>query len=592
MTTAHGGQDGRVSYRPIQFGGASSALSGVFHPAAEPRRATGVVISNPIGDNDVRAHRALRHLALALADAGFAALRFDFRGTGDSAGSERDPGCADGWRVDVLVAARELRERSGVERVVAVGLRLGATLAAVAASRATNGGGIDGLVLWHPFLNGAAFVDDATKRHRMHELLEPESVAAIPAGWTSGGTEVLGFLLTPETVASLEALDLLALRSPPAPHTIVIGALNAAADDRLVKHLRSLGAVVHYRHMPGHKFLLQAPHRSEVPRPVLDEIVRALAAQYPDMSTRPASAAVESPRRDEEPLVFGRRDALFGVLARPASDQAEARRPAIVMASAGANHRIGPHRIYVALARRWASLGFWVLRFDLSGIGDSPAAPGCTENATHPRDGVSDLGEAMDALTAKTGAQSFVLFGHFSGADLAYQAAMRDSRVRGVMMLNPRTFGVNDPATIETYKNARYYQQSFLRPASWKKALRGEVNLRRAASLVLPKFIDLARRRAQALLASSKDGGRQDDVPTNLRRLAERGVDTFLLASERDPGVDFLDVRQGEAMRALAGVRGFRRYDFVGVDHSFTSLYAQERLFDVLTEHLSTRHAG
>jgi pimeloyl-ACP methyl ester carboxylesterase len=596
MTSTGSGQGSDLPCLPIHFGRGGSALFGMYHPASAPPRAAGVVICNPIGDDDVRAHRALRHLALSLTAAGFPVLRFDFRGTGDSPGSERDAGCAAAWPDDVLQAAREVRERAGVDRVIALGLRLGATMATVAAARDGGAAGIDALVLWHPFLSGAAFVDDATKRHRMHELLEPESLASIPEGWNGGGREALGFLLTPETVASLEAHDLMKLRKAPAPRAIVIGALSAALDQKLVKHLTSLGTDVHYRHMPGHKFLLQAPHRSEVPKPVLDEIVAALVARYPASNAAPsprAAAGTATPRRDgEEPFVFGRKHRLFGILANPPGDSADRRRPAIIMTSAGAIHRIGPHRIYVALARRWAALGFRVLRLDLSGIGDSPAAPGCEENVTHPRDGVDDVTEAMDALGEKTGAGTFVLFGHSSGGDFAFQAAMRDARVCGVLMLNPKTFGVNDPRAIETYKNARYYQQSILRAASWKKALRGEVDLRRAASLVLPKFVDMARRRARTLLGPRSEDARQRDVPSGLRDLAERGVDTFLLASEKDPGVDFLDVRQGRAMRELADVRGFRRHDFLGMDHSFTSLYAQERLSEVLTEHLSARHAG
>ena len=580
-----------LPYQPIQFGHAESALFGLYHPPVGPPRSAGVVVCNPIGDDDIRAHRTLRHLAIALAAAGFPTLRFDFRGTGDSSGSERDPGCAASWPGDVRAAARELRRRSGAEKVVVVGLRLGATLAAIAASRGLEDADVDGLVLWHPFIGGAAFVDESTKRHRMHELLEPHSFAAVPAGWSGGGREALGFLLTPDTVAMLEGVDLLKLTRPPAPRILVIGASGMSSDEKLVAHLLALGTDAQYRHLPGHKFLVQIPHRSEVPTPVLDEIVRWLLARYPEQQMRKLLAGgTEAFRYGEEPVVFGRSHPLVGVLVHPPKERTDPKRPAIVMSNAGAVHRIGPHRFYVPMARRWAALGFWVLRLDLSGIGDSPAAPGCPENLTYPRDGLADLTSAMDFLAEKAGVRTFVVFGHCSGGDLAYQTALRDPRVKGALMLNPRTFCVNDLAMIESYKNARYYQRSALRAASWKKALRGDVDLRRAASLVLPKFTDLVVRRARALLAKQEQGADSEDVAANLRRLAERGVDTFLLASEKDPGVDFIDVRMGAAMRELTAVRGFRRHDFLGMDHTFTSLYAQERLSEVLTEHLSTRH--
>jgi alpha/beta superfamily hydrolase len=82
---------------PVQFGPDEGLRFGWFHPPQGEWRRTGVVLCNPIGDDLVRAHRPLRHLAERLASAGFAVLRFDFDGTGHSAGSERDtgrgPGC-------------------------------------------------------------------------------------------------------------------------------------------------------------------------------------------------------------------------------------------------------------------------------------------------------------------------------------------------------------------------------------------------------------------------------------------------------------------------------------------------------------------
>src|SRR4051812_12036371 len=106
---------------PIHFGSAEARLFGWYHRPAQPR-ATAVVICNPLGDDYVRAHRSLRHLAEALAAAGYPVLRFDFHGTGDSAGDERDPGRVEAWRRDVGAAVDELRARSGAAAISIVGL--------------------------------------------------------------------------------------------------------------------------------------------------------------------------------------------------------------------------------------------------------------------------------------------------------------------------------------------------------------------------------------------------------------------------------------------------------------------------------------
>jgi pimeloyl-ACP methyl ester carboxylesterase len=69
--------------------------------------------------------------ASLLADEGYRALNFDFRGFGDSGGTQTIPEL---WR-DVLAAAAELRAR-GARRVVVVGASMGGTAALLAASRA------------------------------------------------------------------------------------------------------------------------------------------------------------------------------------------------------------------------------------------------------------------------------------------------------------------------------------------------------------------------------------------------------------------------------------------------------------------------
>ena len=75
----------------------------------------------------------------------------------------------------------------------------------------------------------------------------------------------------------------------------------------------------------------------------------------------------------------------------------------------------------------------------------------------------------------------------------------------------------------------------------------------------------------------------KNDVPACLRLMAERGVDTFIVASAKDPGVDYVDAQFGAEMKALETVHGFRREDFLGTDHTFTSLYAQERVSQTIT---------
>lgn len=108
-------------------------------------RARAAVICNPIGMEFVYAHRALRHLALRLARRGIDVLRFDYYGTGDSAGAESEVNAA-GMRADLLDAIEAIRDAAGAARVILVGLRQGAAVAASVA--ATHAELVEALVLW------------------------------------------------------------------------------------------------------------------------------------------------------------------------------------------------------------------------------------------------------------------------------------------------------------------------------------------------------------------------------------------------------------------------------------------------------------
>jgi alpha-beta hydrolase superfamily lysophospholipase len=585
---------------PLHFGSAARPRFGFYHPPAAARvRGASVLLCNPIGDDLIRAHRTFRHLAERLAAAGFPVLRFDFDGTGDSAGDERDPERAAAWRADVGLAAAELRARSRIDGLALVGLKLGATFAALGAA---DLGGVDALVLWSAYDNGKAFVAETTKAHRMHVMLQPMSFSGGPPA--DDGQEGLGFLLTSRTIADLAGVDLASLPRAPARRTLVIDTGNVGAQSPIAARLRALGGEVTTQQVPGNKFLTTSPQYAEVPSTSISTIADWLEEHCPfaDRTTvgAPPRISVAPTALGERPIFFGGARRLFGILATPPPGTARPELPPIILLNAGAAHRIGSHRLYVPLARRWAALGFVVLRVDLSGIGDSPVPAGCRESLTYPRDWLDDVRAAMAFLTEATGAQGFIVTGLCSGGDIAFQLGFKEPRVAGAIMMNPRTFLVNDLSMVDSYERARWYQRSAARGASWRKLLRGEVDVARALKLAAPKVKDLvvtrARRAVNDLLgfvrleAAAVERQRETDVPYCLRSMAERGVDTYLFVTEHDPGVDYVDANHGAAMRALTALPNFRRTDVPGTDHTFTARWAQQRVGDLITEHLTRRY--
>lgn len=138
------------------FGPSANYLFGAYHPPQNGNRREGIVLCNPFGQEYMRAHRSLRRLAINLSALGYSVLRFDYRGTGDSAGTIAGLSTAD-WQEDIRLAVQELMDIAAVPKVALLGLRVGALLAAQVAA---NNPQISRLLLWDPIVSGQAYIDD------------------------------------------------------------------------------------------------------------------------------------------------------------------------------------------------------------------------------------------------------------------------------------------------------------------------------------------------------------------------------------------------------------------------------------------------
>jgi len=176
---------------PLLFGTSKEPLFGVYHPPSTSRTpGRGVVLCAPIGVEYMRTHRAVQKLAMQLARAGVHVFRFDYFGTGDSAGGS-DAGTPSRWVQDIVLAAEELREHARIKAVSLAGLRAGATLAAAAAREI---GRLDRMVLWDPVVDGAAYVT--------------EQLAQATPGPGKDAVGVHGFPFPVRVQEELRALDL------------------------------------------------------------------------------------------------------------------------------------------------------------------------------------------------------------------------------------------------------------------------------------------------------------------------------------------------------------------------------------------------
>jgi alpha/beta superfamily hydrolase len=263
--------------QPFYFG-AEKLLFGCYHdPQRRPVRPCTVVLSYPMGEEYIRFHRAFRQLAVQLSTAGFAVLRFDFYGCGDSAGDDLEWRIGQ-WRADLTLAIAEARRRSAAPDIALVGLRLGATLAATVAAGRTD---TVAAVLWDPVTNGTAHLDDIQALHnsmlrRAHVLPQP------PGGASSPEAEALGFRLGPALRADIASIDLLALPAKPAPHVLLVESNPDAQQRVLAQSLQRLGAAVQHVSVANPQLWVweEGLGKVVVPRSILENIASWLCGVY------------------------------------------------------------------------------------------------------------------------------------------------------------------------------------------------------------------------------------------------------------------------------------------------------------------------
>src|SRR6185437_7829525 len=221
-----------------------------------------------------------------------------------------------------------------------------------------------------------------------------------------------GFPLSAASVSRLSALDIDALDLPGISQALLIDRSDLPAARAWSRSLGERGAKVTYRALPGFvEMMLTDPQFASLP-------LEMLAATHNWLSALAAASRLPWPARDagtfvsrsavltlrgaspgdsgsadatitERPVFFGAAAPLFGIVTEP--DRKETRRRVVILLNAGATYHIGSSRMYVSMARRWAQRGYYVLRMDLSGIGESRPRAGCDDNNVFPPGAIEDI---------------------------------------------------------------------------------------------------------------------------------------------------------------------------------------------------------
>ena len=552
-------------------------------------RDVGVVVCNPFGYEALCAHRSLRHFAEEAAERGYPALRFDYDGTGVSAGDDLEPGRWAAWIESVRAAVRELRERTGVARVVLLGVRLGASIAVAAAVDDVDVGGV---ALIAPIASGRPWLRELRALQATMGRAAPPPQFALP----EEVQESVGFLLTPETRTALESIDLLALGSRLPPELLLIDRDDRPSQEALAERWRAEGRTVRHAVLPGFVEMMFDPNESVVPVGIVAEVMGWLSTTFPaerSVAVHQSTGVVDSRASavgdsaevvaagvEERLHLFGEGQRLFGVVTAPAGT-----RPAraLLLLNAGANHHVGNGRMYVKFARRLAAAGWLVLRYDVSGIGDSLTHAGAPENEVYTPHGVGDLSTALEFLRREYSPQRIEAMGLCSGAYHAFKGAVAELPIDGVTVVNPLVFFWKPGMSLayppfQMVQAAAQYQRSMLQAAKWVKLIRGRVDLREIVKVVAHRVEDRTRSAAREI-ARAMHLPVHEDLAAELSSVVRRGAALRFVFSVGDPGEALLRVGAGRRLAKLDETGGVSLAYLTDCDHSLSSAWMHESLW-------------
>ncbi|MFC7446476.1 alpha/beta fold hydrolase [Rhodococcus daqingensis] len=541
---------GAGGVHPTWFGPQGAPLFGHVHVPEGGRARGGVVLCPPIGMEHVDSYRGLAYLAQQLCAEGLLVLRFDYHGFGDSSGHQDAADAASRWQDSVCAAVAFVRS-CGVDRVALTGLRVGALLAGVVARQC---GPLTALALWDPVIRGRTFL------HQQRALYAISFGADDPA---DPRVPITGAVLHANAASELAGLDLLAAPLPDRVPVLLARRPEDATGSRLRRLAERSGAdelAVHGQE----KFIEPGGFDVVVPTGDVDAIGRWLADRFPAAAVPVTVAAHGDALVDGGPVreTVSRRgsDGLFTIETAPVGSGPGG--PTVLLYATANEHRIGPTRLWVELARDLAALGLTVVRFDRRGTGDTDPVAGA---APAPLYSAAQIADASNAVRSLAAPPAEVLVAGLCSGSWGAALGAADNGVRAAVLVNPlmwatRPIAFTRPAPPSTAAGPL--------AAGGRAVRRAAVAVRNVARAAMPYRL--------WLLLGELGLTRVPEVL--LTRLAAAGVSTTVLLAPEDTAV--FDSNRGPEGLARLRRRGWpgRVRAFEAGNHSLYDLGLREQV--------------
>jgi acyl carrier protein len=198
---------------PYYFGDPQKQLCGIYHPPSKEKHLNeGVVLCYPLPQEYMTYYSSFRQLSELLSNAGFHVLRFDYFGTGDSAGES----------VDININQCVSDQAAANHKIF-----------------------FRDLVLWDPVLNGEAYIKE------MEDIRDEMRISYMPKFREQligpNYDELLGYPWRPEHRDSIKRMDLFENSLPAVKKIAILTSTDKGEYKRFKDHLFSNGLISTYR---------------------------------------------------------------------------------------------------------------------------------------------------------------------------------------------------------------------------------------------------------------------------------------------------------------------------------------------------------
>jgi pimeloyl-ACP methyl ester carboxylesterase len=562
---------------PVTF----AKTTGLFQPARDVAGSADIAVlfASPWGYEDMCVRKFWRVLAETLSAAGIASLRFDYQGTGDALDFDGPDAGLAVWLSDLASAGEALRDLTGVKEIVVIGHGIGASLAQQCFADAE---GVRGLALLAPVLSGRAYVREMS--------IWAQMIEEAPA--KEGGSLVFGGIALPEPlVADIRKISLTQVSRSRVQHYFLASRGTLSNESSLSVYVRSLGAKVKHAAYEEYDALVHDLSTSRPPERMVAAVldwVKEVSRPSVSLKASPKPAArLRDPRLSaklegedfvETPIRFGDGDRLYGILCEPRDGTRSG--ATVIMLSTAYERASGWGRITTLAAREFAAKGIASLRFDPANVADSPALAGAPPQIIYSEAQHQDADAAISFIESR-GLGPTILTGRCSGAYLAFRTAARDARVKGMVVVNAYTLFWDPKQSIDEWlqfspQQLSSYGAKVLKLETWKKILRGDVNLPYAAlntfRFIRKRVLEFAGPLTARLPSLSREGR---EVHNALRAIQAHEADLLLMYRDNDVGLHHFSYHFGSDGGKLSKYSNARLVLVPDADRNMTKAHAR-----------------